>query len=182
MKFVVGTGRCGTTRYAEVHDGDHEPHPDLLVSLGCLYAAGVVSDRLAMELLRSRSWSELTVSYQLTPLIEPLRAAFPAAEIVHLVRDRDDTVASMVRMDWYADGEWDYFPVQFIGHVGLGPALVGHQWANPPAYRITAPLVGEMPLREWMTIGQEARCRWWVDWTHWRLSGVPVVIPPPRLH
>ena len=60
MKFVLGTGRCGTTRYAEVHGGEHEPHPDLLVPLGCLYAAGVVSDRLAMELLRNRDWSDLT--------------------------------------------------------------------------------------------------------------------------
>lgn len=125
VTFIVSTGRTGTRFFGRFFDtfpevyARHEPKPDM-VELGVGYAAGQVSfDRavtiiernrraIAKDLKRHAASVYIESNNRYFSLLKPLRAAFPHARIVHVLRDGRDYVRSGLGRQWYT--EKDRFP------------------------------------------------------------------------
>lgn len=166
--LIVGTGRCGTMSAATALGGIHEPRSDVIVPLAAQYVAGARSaDETALILRDTVEWDLMPVAahYAFVPLLPVLVRMFPTARVLWLWRDRDATVRSMVKRGWYAPRDDDLWPVQTaVWAVASGGRPTLTLSVNHEAFRVTGPLVGDVPWSEWRRWPAERRCYWWVDW------------------
>ncbi|MBN2301994.1 MAG: sulfotransferase [Lentisphaerae bacterium] len=121
--FIVSTGRTGTKFLARFIAGVagfnavHEPRPDLL-KYALTYAQGKhsfdnatkfieQSRRTAPADTRRRACSVYVESNnRLFSLLKPLRALFPNAKIIHIVRDGRSYVRSGMARKWYTKRDY----------------------------------------------------------------------------
>ena len=173
--FVVGSGRCGTKSVAAAFHlagvpTDHESHLEALLPLQHAYVTGILDlDTTAATIKKACNFKNVEASYVFTGLVDPLQEAYPDADLLHVTRDPDDTADSMVRNGWYDPKDDWLWPISYTWITPEGVWSAG----DHPQYRITAPWVGEMTWTEWQDTPQWDRCRWWIDWTHRRLDGIP---------
>ncbi len=116
--FIVSTGRTGTKFFSVFFNyfnnilALHEPYPDFR-KLSVNYARGKVSFNAAAKQIEK---NRRLINYELKKkkiniyiesnnrffsLLKPLRAVFPGAKIIYIVRDGRDYVRSGMSRNWY---------------------------------------------------------------------------------
>jgi hypothetical protein len=175
--FVVGSGRSGTLSWAQALHGIHEGHKRLTVPLGTMFAAGLPG-RIIEDALRGPvgDWAKVESGWMYTLLV-PILDRLCGPKWLWPIRRPAATVASMVGKGWYKPADDELLPVQVRYATIDGDRLMWNRWVNQAAYRITAPLVGELSLPEWRGLSQVERCAWWWDWSARRLLST---LPPDR--
>jgi hypothetical protein len=106
MFFILNTGRSGSQTLAQVLTQApacvclHEPHPRI-IELSSRFRYGAVDGRRVADVLRSRPLVEAEVygetANRLALVVPVLRAVFPDARLVWLVRDGRSYVASQLQ-------------------------------------------------------------------------------------
>ena len=160
--YIVGSGRCGTKSISAAFGGSHEPACDVILPLATQYLCGLPSVYV-QTLLEHASIEEVQSHYRYGELIPELAKYDPDAKFLWVKRGPSATQESMVRNGWYDPRDDGLWPTALAGWSVDRNLQASIQFYMPHnAYRITAPLVGEMPWRQWAQEPQWWRCAWWV--------------------
>jgi hypothetical protein len=99
MIYVVGTGRCGTTKYAQLHNLLHEP---IGIRKRLPTRRGLIK-RLKERMRRAKKLGKNGVSdFRQSFCIEEIAKVDKDAEFVWLIRNPNDCIGSFLRRGWYA--------------------------------------------------------------------------------
>lgn len=152
--------------------GRHEHGKQVLIPLAPMYAAGAVSlDDTVVSLRAGKKWVRVEADWKYVPLVPVLDSMFTPRWLWALRRP-EGTVASMVGKGWYLpddDGAWPVGMLRLLPSSEREEGMMWQAWTPQPAFRVTAPLVGEASLPEWGGWPQHVRCAWWWDWACRRL-------------
>lgn len=154
----------------------HEPLRYPLIHEAAKYAEGIIEHDWMVGRLRSLAWPEMAASWVFPALLPALVEAFPGCEFIHLHRDREATIASMVRNYWYMPWEDELPQVQYWrDRMGDAPDSWGWQ-TRPQDWRIRPDRLAspEMSSEGWAAMGQRERCGWWVDYTARQAAAVGI--------
>ncbi|MDQ3973739.1 MAG: hypothetical protein M3276_05300 [Actinomycetota bacterium] len=159
MFFVVNPGRSGSRTVAQVLSQSpnctcmHEPYPQLIAeSTRARY--GEQSFESVAEVLGNTRSSVVDgkvygeCANKLSYVLPAVRLAFPEAQVVWLVRDGRDFVASALQRGWYSQQENDR------------PVSDWQRW------RIQGDRAGAMSQREWGSLDAFAKTCWLWTWTN----------------
>lgn len=122
--FVLSTGRCGTKWLTELlrHDPrmwvNHSDYPELIRHSRLAYEQYEKAPRLFQEIVRatrdgyvlsahSRNQVYVETNNRITFFARAIRAVYPRARFIHLVRHPGDFVRSGLRRGWYHGGRHD---------------------------------------------------------------------------
>jgi hypothetical protein len=157
MFFVLGTGRCGSTTIARVLDSlpglacVHEPEPYLVREAYDYLAGSLSKDELIQRLRETRGGHPAQPRYgesnqKLSFMVAALRAAFPKADYLWLIRNGLAVVASTYYREWYIPNECHK-----------------DEWS---AYRIQGGVVGAVAPDEWARMNSFEKNCWYWSWTN----------------
>lgn len=122
--FVLSTGRCGTKWLTELLRQDpcmrvnHNDYPELIRHSQLAYEQYVESPRVFQEIIRAtrdgyildahrRNRVYVETNNRITFFAYAIRAVYPKARFIHLVRHPGDFVRSGLRRGWYHGGRHD---------------------------------------------------------------------------
>lgn len=157
MFFVLSTGRAGSRTMASVLSQSpdceclHEPEPRLIAET-VRFRCGQISLERMTKLLAGRGATQIPdrvygeANNRLSLVVPALRAAYPEARFVWLVRDGRDFVASADQRGWYHPPEEGKQP---------------NEWE---ATRLRGDLVGSVPAERWEAWSPFERICW--SWTY----------------
>ncbi|WP_262733120.1 acyltransferase [Gaetbulibacter sp. NE] len=156
--FVLSTGRSGSmsiTNILNQHPACKAFHEDIiqLIRLSTQLAYDFNNQKLMVELLaifETKVWSaqsnQLIVhsDQRLWNLIPFLATFFTKSKFIHLVRQPEPCISSMVARNWYQDEEFEKFN--------------NHEWAK---FRLQGDKVGAFTSEEWSKLTNIQKCVWY---------------------
>jgi acetyltransferase-like isoleucine patch superfamily enzyme len=156
--FVLSTGRSGSlsiTNILNQHPDCKAFHEDImqLIRISTELAYNITNKKLQQELLaifETKVWNASTnqlivhSDQRLWNLVPFLASYFTKSKFIHLVRQPESCISSMVARNWYLEDEYKNFNK--------------HDWAK---FRLQADKLGDIGIMEWSKLTNIQKCIWY---------------------